>query len=104
MPRRTQYDLWFDTFEPQKNHLDENASYDGYMFETFGKELEYVLSVSRETPNRVWTLVDADNGKLYICSGYHLVNRMGYFITKKPLDEKNPVHYRRYVERSVFAS
>jgi hypothetical protein len=34
----------------------------------------------------VWTLVDDDN-IWYIIPGYHLVNRIGYFVTKEPWQE-----------------
>jgi hypothetical protein len=32
----------------------------------------------------VWTLVEDDDGDAVIVEGYHLVNRLGYFITAKP--------------------
>jgi hypothetical protein len=32
---------------------------------------------------RLWTLLDCD-GTLYICSGWHFVNRMDYIITENP--------------------
>jgi hypothetical protein len=31
-------------------------------------------------------LIDGDDGNLYISSGYHLVNRINYFITKNPCE------------------
>ncbi len=74
---------WFDTYEPVRNHLSKNPS--GDLFETYGIELGYVLGVADSTPARVWTLVEGDEGT-YIISGYHLVNRLGYYITKKPFE------------------
>ena len=35
-------DEWFDTYKPIKNHLDENASFDGHMFETYDGEVAFV--------------------------------------------------------------
>jgi hypothetical protein len=35
----------------------------------------------------VWTYVDGDDGT-YVTNGYHLVNRIGYFITEVPYDDK----------------
>ena len=52
-----------------------------FMFETFGNELEFVLNALKRRPKRVWTLVDGDNGTSWITAGYHLVNRVGYFVT-----------------------
>ena len=37
---------WFETYKPIPNHIDENASFNdgehGYMFETYGEEVEFV--------------------------------------------------------------
>jgi hypothetical protein len=78
-------DNFSELFKPQQNHLDDNPSWDGTMFETFGVELDYVLSFANDfnKQKRVWTLIEVD-GIMYISAGYHLVNRMGYFITEKP--------------------
>ena len=58
------------------------------MFETFGVELGYVLATADLKPNHVWTLVEGDGGT-YVVNGYHLVNRIGYFVTQVPYDDKN---------------
>jgi hypothetical protein len=65
---------------PIKNHLDDNASFDGCMFETFGEELDFVRA---QDNNRIWTYQEGDNS-LFLSNGYHLVNRLGYLITEKP--------------------
>ena len=65
-----------------QNHIDEDASFDGIMFETSGEELQFVLKMAEE--KRVATYCDVDNGTA-IVSGYHLVNRIGYFITNAPI-------------------
>lgn len=76
----------FETFEeiykPIKNTLVENAAIDGYMFETYGEELDMVKTNS---PNKIWTFIGDDSGD-YICSGYHIVNKIGYLITEIPFD------------------
>lgn len=52
------------------------------MFETFGPELGAVRAAD---PACVWTLVDGDDDdSFYVLSGWHLVNRLGYFITERP--------------------
>ena len=80
---------WFDTYKPLPNHIDPNASFNdgdnGYMFETYGEELDFVKA---QEPNRIWTYFDGDDGGTYICDGYHLVNRIGYFVTTVPYDDK----------------
>ena len=78
---------WFDTFKPIPNYLDDNASFNdgdnGYMFETYGEELEFVKS---QEPNRIWTYCDGDDNGTYIFQGMRIVNRIGYFVTSVPFD------------------
>lgn len=78
-----EYDAWDTKYQPIQNHIDDNA---GDKFETYGEELDYVLSIANTEPARVWTLVEGDDGNLYITSGYHLVNRLNYFITHNPCE------------------
>jgi len=79
---------WEEKYKPISNHLDKNASWDGIMFETYGEELEFVLA---QKPELVWTYCDPvdeddddENSTPIIMSGYHLTNRIGYFITSVP--------------------
>ena len=44
------------------------------------------MNKAKESPNKVWTILDCD-GKLYYSSGYHFVNRLGYFITEETIEE-----------------
>ena len=62
------------------NHLDDNASLDGVMYETYGPELDYVRA---QDPRHIWTFCE-EEGVLFFSQGYHLVNRLGYVITEKP--------------------
>ena len=72
------FDEWHDKYKPIKNHLarGENRDY----FETYDLELGYVLGIADTQPKRVWTYVDGDGGT-YLVDGYHLVNRIYYYIT-----------------------
>jgi len=85
-----QYEITYDEFEekyrPIVNHLDDNASLAGCMFETSGDELEYVLSIANTEPNRVWTYVP-DYEPTVLQSGYRLANRIGYIITEEPFED-----------------
>jgi hypothetical protein len=79
--RVIEYDEWAEEFKPRGNLLQkdgEDGPHNGTLYETFGAELQAVLDAD---PALVWTLMD--DGTLG--SGYHLVNRMGYFICQKPL-------------------
>lgn len=77
------------------NHIDDNAAFDGKMFETYGEEMDFVLEMSKE--NRVITIIESDEGcdededgfttpSMYYVSGMHVVNRIGYLITEDPID------------------
>lgn len=71
-------DAWEAKYKPITNHFDGSDK-----FETYGDELQFVLA---QDPRCIWTLVDGDDGNLYIVDGYHLVNRLNYFITEVPFD------------------
>ena len=73
-------DEWEKTYRPIKNHIDPNASWSGTMYETFGDEVDFVWKYDE---THVWTWVDTDEGT-FITAGFHLVNRIGYFITEEP--------------------
>jgi len=73
---------WVETFKPMKNHLDENAAFDGCIFETFGDEVVHVREVLEIAEGKVWTLCDDGEGSLYVSAGYSFVNRVGYFVTE----------------------
>jgi hypothetical protein len=50
-------------------------------YETYGKDLEFIIQVPTK---HVWTLVDGDNGGLYIVNGRVLINRILYYVTQEP--------------------
>jgi hypothetical protein len=77
-----------EQFKFMVNNYDENASFDGLMFETYGDEVEYVKS---KPHNRIWTYGDGDDGGLYIWSGWSFVNRIGYFISEVPFPENTTI-------------
>lgn len=62
------------------NPFEDDASWNGGLFETYGEQLKHVQSVAMQTPNKVWTLIDGDEG-MYVVTGYHYVNAFGYLIT-----------------------
>ena len=67
-----------------ENHIDPSASWvygngRGCLFETYGEEFAFVRSFD---PRKVWTLVDGDDGDMYVMSGLHFVNRVGYLLSR----------------------
>lgn len=75
------FDEWCDKYKPIKNQFDENASFDGCMFETYGDEVEFVKQAGN---GHIWMYGDGDDGGSYIWNGWGFVNRIGYFVTEIP--------------------
>lgn len=86
-PTTITYDDWCAFYAPIKNPVSPYAAFDGTMFETFGEDLAYVL---RQPADHIWTLVQCDHepdgAELCVISGYHLVNRLGYFVSRQPTE------------------
>lgn len=53
-----------------------------YLFETVGREF---LFVKAQGPAFIWTLIDNNEGDLFLSSGLHWANRLGYLISKNPV-------------------
>lgn len=96
----THIELTEDEFDNQfplvVNHLNPNASWGfdavgGCLFETYGPELQFVL---KQDSSHIWTLIDVDDGDLYVVSGYHLVNRIGYLISTVPIPRDSFIQVR----------
>ena len=88
----TQEEKFYSKYTCIKNHLDENAGWDGCMFETHGEEIEEVLKYANELDGKkrtqVWTIADAD-GRMFIQAGYWHMNRLGYLITETHWEDTN---------------
>lgn len=97
----TTEDEFYEKYKPVQNHLDSQASWDGTLYETFGEELNYCFELAKKE-NRVWTIIECDDmdfnnvdvndelyepSCLYIVSGFHRVNRMGFIVTEVPYTE-----------------
>lgn len=82
--------MTFDEFYDQYQPIDNVIGDEGFLFETYGQDLEFV---EKQEKNKVWTLVEVD-GILYLIPGFHVVNRLNYIITKQPwTDETIEIKY-----------
>lgn len=80
-------DEFYEKFTPTVNHLVHDAPFGGTMYETYGKEIDFIDEFSKgEFKAKLWTIVEAE-GKLYYVSGYHYINRFGYIITEESVPE-----------------
>ncbi|MFA5366650.1 MAG: hypothetical protein WC333_02100 [Dehalococcoidia bacterium] len=81
-----------EQYHPVKNHLDNNASFDGCMFETYGAELQHIVGCLKGTKRQVWTIIESDrNDNIYYLSGLHIVNRLGFLVTLERVPEDTEV-------------
>jgi len=93
-PKRIEWAEFEETYKPVKNPIDPDASYDGFMLETYGAEFEEVANANIIN---VWTIIECDDPNdidetiMIIVNGRHYVNRMGYIITEKPWSEGEDV-------------
>jgi hypothetical protein len=78
--KRINIETFDEAYKPRKNHLVEGAPFGGWMYETFGKEYEFVKA---QPDNTIWTVLDVEGGTI-ISQGWHFVNRLGYIITEIP--------------------
>lgn len=81
------FEDWVEQHKPITNPDGQGGpNIDGrmIMFETYGKDLEFVKTMLCSKPQNVWTLLDDGEGFDLIVAGYHYVNRLGYFITEVP--------------------
>lgn len=79
--RRMRWDTWVRDFRPVEDKDGPRK------FETFGVEIQQVLAAYERNPRVVWTMIDGGGRNPTIASGYHLVNRIVYYITEIPADE-----------------
>ena len=90
--KKLDYDDWFDIYKPIINHLQpdgENGSFNGCLFETYGKEDEYIRKFAKMYPNRVWTILTGVGKNDVLAAGWHYVNRFGYMISEVPFEDPN---------------
>lgn len=77
------YDEFIEKYKPIQNTITNRDEFNGWMFETYGEDDEYIRKVAQEKPNTVWTIYDDDT----MTNGWHYVNRFAYFITEVPFED-----------------
>lgn len=76
----------------KESELENMAPLAGCLYETFGEEVAHVLGVGEKNGFKtVWTVLHSDgrSNAWYITAGFHLVNRIGYLITKEEWSDPN---------------
>jgi hypothetical protein len=73
---------------------DGEEGQEGYM-ETFSPHIERVLEQNKTNPRTVWTIIEGDgwdddeDDNTWIVAGYHLVNRLKYFISNEEWESED---------------
>lgn len=74
-------DAFYEHFKPFRHPKSNYKIWGGHGLETFGADLELVLSLPVEY---VWTVIDGDNKDQWISPGIHRVNRVCHLVTEIP--------------------
>ena len=70
-------DQWYEQYEPE-----------GRNYETYGADLNHIKSLPEEY---VWTMLDGDDGQVLVVNGFSFVNRISYYVTKKPHNDSDTI-------------
>lgn len=74
------FDVFAKKYRPIPNKFASDPS--ETRFDYYTNE-EYLFIMNQPQQN-VWTVVDGDDGELYIVKGRHWVNRVAYFVCEIP--------------------
>lgn len=85
MKKIVDWDEFESRYVPLQNHIEKDAPLSGWMFETYGKEYDYIIQAHNASPDRVWSFIDGANGDVLIVSGLIPFDCIGYVITENPI-------------------
>ena len=75
------FEIFEETYKPQKNPFVQDSSYGGCMFETYGVELDFV---KKQDIKNIWSILSCENEETWVVPGFSYVNRLGYLICEVP--------------------
>lgn len=89
--KKITFEQWEETYKPIQNTVSNREEYNGWMFETYDEDEQFVKETAQKNPNVVWTvLTGTDEGDVLV-QGFHYVNRLCYFITEIPFDDRDEI-------------
>lgn len=87
-------DEFYEQYNLVLNHFYDNpedCAFGGCMFETYGKEYEYIISLveNPETANTVWSIIEDDDidDNIYISGFYNHQMVLGYLVTEEKVPD-----------------
>ena len=107
---QTFIELTEDEFHEQypllPNHLNPSAGWsigtdDGCLFEIYGDELTFI---KRQDLRCIWTLMDGDDGHMYVVSSFHHFNRVGYLLSRVPVPDDIVIQVRLPIGNAEHAT
>lgn len=78
---------WIGKYQPVLNRFRPCVPLGGFLFETTGEELAFVLEQSLEN---VWSYI-VDGNDEYLMNGLHITNCLGYLVTSNKTDLKEQI-------------
>jgi hypothetical protein len=85
-----QFDERFTRLDNHFYNDPNDCSFGGSLYETYGEERDFVNEavINPMKKKHLWTIVESDDGDtLLYMSGYHIVNRIGFFFTQEEVTE-----------------
>ena len=69
----------------QKNHLGfaDERQMEGFAYETFGPEMDYIRELYKTAPERIVTVISGASGAWWVSNGFHYVDRNFYLVAKE---------------------
>lgn len=86
MAKKSDFNTWYEKFKPELVKSLDSEDVSPKMYETYGEDLKIVCHTADNNHRKLWTLLDCD-GKLYLSPGFHIVNRLNYFICENSWNE-----------------
>lgn len=95
----TSFEAWVRNEHGKKNHLDHKRLCEGYLYQSFSEDLEYILANLESLRPFLWTVffaesLDRSDDPWRITPGYQEhKDRAGYLIAGKAWKDPNAVYY-----------
>jgi hypothetical protein len=88
--RKPDWEVFEKKFKPNHNTAPDQESF--RIYEPHNKKDWTIIKKTKKS--YIWTIVDGDNGNIYLTPGYKYVNRIGYIICKNPHQFEKTRNYK----------
>lgn len=88
--KNNDFDIFLEKYDPIPVSTEEFY----YMVDNWHDSEEWEKIKQANTENKVWTVIDGEDSELWVISGLHIVNRIGYIICNKSFEENTDEEYK----------